>query len=52
MQEFQALLDRLSKREDIYATWVALVTGEIFESNFSVASAVSKKRNSSYKEVR
>ncbi|GMH55823.1 hypothetical protein TrRE_jg4117 [Triparma retinervis] len=49
--EFQALLERLSKREDIYATWAALVNGDIFKPNFSVSSAVSSKPNSSFKEA-
>ena len=49
--EFQALLSELSKRDDIYAIWVALHTGAIFKGGFSVASFLQSKPKASYRDA-
>ncbi|GMH67817.1 hypothetical protein TL16_g04777, partial [Triparma laevis f. inornata] len=49
--EFQALLDLLSKREDVYAIWCSLVTGAIFNGHRSVHAYCEKKNGTQYKEA-
>jgi hypothetical protein len=48
--EFQNLLDLLSRREDVYATWCALVTGDIFKGHRSVHTYCEAKNGKAYKE--
>ena len=45
--EFKALLDDLSRREDVYAVWCAVVTGEIFRGHRSVNSYMSTTKQPS-----